>query len=86
MHSMSKNKPNTSMIHEAGELKLRLAVRSSMHQCQGNRVAIGHVVVYYDNLHKYLVQELNVGTVMRLIVGNKIIQTTMNDILVSIYT
>ena len=35
------------MTHVAYESKLRSVIRSSIHQCQGNWLAIGHTVVYY---------------------------------------
>ena len=35
------------MTHEACETKLRSVVRSSVHACPGNWVAIGRAVVYY---------------------------------------
>ena len=35
------------MTHVVCESKLRSVVRSSIHPCQGNWVAIGHTVVYY---------------------------------------
>ena len=44
--NMSKNKPSTSMTHVVFETKLRPVVRSSMHPCPGNWVAIGRVVRY----------------------------------------
>ena len=47
MDNMSKNKPSTPMAHVACESKLCLVMRSSMHPCQGNSVAIGRVVMYY---------------------------------------
>ena len=45
--NMSNNRPSTSMTHVACETKLRSFVRSSMHICPGNVVAIGRAVVYY---------------------------------------
>ena len=44
---MSNNRPSTSMTHVPCESKLRSFVRSSMHLCPGNVVAIGRAVVYY---------------------------------------
>ena len=35
------------MTHVACESKLHLVIRSSIHPCQGNWVAIGHTVVYH---------------------------------------
>ena len=35
------------MTRVACESKLLLFVKSSMHPCQGNRLAIGRAVVYY---------------------------------------
>ena len=35
------------MTHVVCQSKLRLVVRSSMHLCPGNWVAIGHAVVYF---------------------------------------
>ena len=52
-----------SMTHVVSESKLRLVVRSCMHPCPGNWVAIGHAVVYFAQAPTHLVQELNVGTV-----------------------
>ena len=40
------NKPRTPMTHVACESKLRSVVKSSMHLCPGNWVAIGRAVVY----------------------------------------
>ena len=45
--NMSKNEPSTSMTDVACESKLRSVVRSSMHTCPGNWVAIGRSVVYF---------------------------------------
>ena len=45
------------MTHVVCESKLRLVVRSSMHPCPGNWVAIG------PRPPTHLVKELNVGTV-----------------------
>ena len=45
--SCQKNKPSTSMSHLACELKLCSIVRSSMHPCPRNWMAIRHVVVYF---------------------------------------
>ena len=42
-----KNKPSTPMTHVACESKLRSVVKSSMHPCPGNWVAIGRAVVYH---------------------------------------
>ena len=42
-----ENKRRTQMTHVACESKLRSVVRSFMHQCPWNWVAIGHAVVYY---------------------------------------
>ena len=39
--------PNTPMIHLACEFNLRSEVRSSMHTCSGNYLAIGSAAVYY---------------------------------------
>ena len=47
MDNMTKRQTSTSMAHVACESKLRLLVRSSMHPCPGNWVAIGCAVVYY---------------------------------------
>ena len=63
MDNMSKDKPSISVFHIAWKSKLRLVVRSSMHPCPGNWVAIGRVVVFFARLPMHLVQELNVGTV-----------------------
>ena len=38
-------------------------VKSSMHPCLGNWVAIGHQVIYNAWMPTHLVQELNAGTV-----------------------
>ena len=46
MDNMSKNKPSTSITHVDCELKLHPVVRSSMHPCPGNWVAIRRVVMY----------------------------------------
>ena len=43
----SKNKSRRSMTHIACESKLHSVVRSSMHPCSGNWVAIGHMIVYF---------------------------------------
>ena len=59
-NNMSKNKPNTSMIHAVIQSKQRSVVRSSMLR---DLVAIGRAVVYYARLSTCLVQELDVGTV-----------------------
>ena len=42
-----KIKPSTSLTVVACATKLRSVVRSSMHPCPGNWVAIGRAVVYY---------------------------------------
>ena len=42
-----KNKPSTAMTQVACESKLRSVVRSSMHPCPENLIAIGRAVVYY---------------------------------------
>ena len=47
MENTSEHKPNTPMTYVASESKLLSVVRSSMHPCLGNWVAIGRVVVYY---------------------------------------
>ena len=47
LDNMSKNKPCTSMAHIACESKLPSVLRSSMHSCSGNWVAIGCAVVCY---------------------------------------
>ena len=41
-----RSKPSSSMNHLACKSKLRLVVRSSMHQCPRNRMPIGRAVVY----------------------------------------
>ena len=45
------------------ESKLHSVVRSSMHPCPGNLLAIRHAVVDCARLPTHLVQELIVGTV-----------------------
>ena len=45
--NMSKNTPSPAMAHVACESKLRSVVRSSMHPCPGNWVAIGRAVDYH---------------------------------------
>ena len=45
--SQNNYRPSTSMTHVACDSKLRLVVRSSMHPCPGNCMAIRCVVVYY---------------------------------------
>ena len=47
MITYQQNKSSTSMIHEAYESKLRSVVRSSMHPCQGNWLAIGRAVMHH---------------------------------------
>ena len=47
MDNMPKKKPSTPMTHVAFKSKLRSVVRSSMHPCPGNWVAIGCVVADY---------------------------------------
>ena len=42
--NMSKNKPSTSMTQVACESNLRSVIRSSMHPCRGNWVAIRRAV------------------------------------------
>ena len=42
-----KRKPSTPMTHVTCEPKLHSALRSCIHPCPGNWVAIGCVVVYY---------------------------------------
>ena len=42
-----KHKSSTSITYVACESMLRSVVRSSMHPCQGNWVAIGRAVIYY---------------------------------------
>ena len=51
------------MTHVVCESKLRLVVRSSMHPCPGNWVAIGMRSHILPRPPTHLVQELNVGTV-----------------------
>ena len=53
------------MTHVHCESKLRSIIKSSVHPCHGNWVAIEHTVVYYARQPTHLVQELNVGTVYR---------------------
>ena len=48
MENKSKNKPSISMTHVACESKLCSVVRSSLHPCAENWVAIGCAVVYND--------------------------------------
>ena len=47
VNNMSKNKSNTATTLVSWESKLWSDVRSSMHPCPGNWVAIGRAVVYY---------------------------------------
>ena len=47
MTNMSKDMPSTLMTHVACKSKLSSVVRSSMHPCPGNWVAIGSTDVYY---------------------------------------
>ena len=47
MDSISKDKTSTSMTNVAGESKLRSVVRSPMHPCPVNSVAIVYEVVYW---------------------------------------
>ena len=53
------------MIHVAYKSRLHSVVRSSMHTCPGNRVAIGRAVecVARDCISTHLMQELKVVTV-----------------------
>ena len=48
LHNISEKKPSTSKTHVACNSKLRSVVRSSMHLCQGNWVAIMCAAVYYS--------------------------------------
>ena len=44
---MAQNKPSTSMTQEACKSKLLSVLRSFMHPCPGNRVAIGRAFIYH---------------------------------------
>ena len=47
MDGKSKNRPSIAMIHEVCKSKVRSILRSSMHTCPGNLVAIRRAVAYY---------------------------------------
>ena len=44
------------------KFQIHVVIRSSMHPCPGNFVAIGHAVVFYARLSTHLVQQLNAAT------------------------
>ena len=46
-HKCQRNKPSTPISHVSSGLKPHSVVRSSLHPCPDNRVAIGRAVVYY---------------------------------------
>ena len=47
MDDISKNKQSIAITHSACKSKLRIVVRSFMHPCPGNQVAIGSAVAHY---------------------------------------
>ena len=58
-----KHKPSTTMTHVASELKLRSIERLFMHPCQETGWQFGVWSCIMPGLPRYLVQELNAGTV-----------------------
>ena len=57
------NKPSTFNNPRSLQIKATFIVRSSLHPCPGNWVAIGRAVVYNRGLPPHLAHELHVGTV-----------------------
>ena len=51
--SMSNIKPSTSMTHIACESRLRSVLKTSMHPCSGNLVAIGRAVYFARVAHAF---------------------------------
>ena len=57
--NISINKPNILMIHVACESKPRSVVRSSLHPCPGNWVAIRRAVAFYARAAHLFSAEIN---------------------------
>ena len=79
IENTSIHKANASTTYVACKSKLRSVVRSSMHPCLGNWVAIGRAVVYYARA-AHTLQEFNAGTVVECIATDCTLPRTSNDI------
>ena len=65
MDNMSRNKPNTSMTNVACEPKLRSVLSLSIHPCPRT---VWQSDVRSCTMPTHLVQELNVGTIVVVVV------------------